>query len=550
MAILVALIFVSVWMAFRQAGADGSFSYGTDAFPELFGDPGFRNTLINTAIFAVVALATSLFFGTATAWLVERTTLRFKELARTLIVIGLLVPHFLSAMGWVLLAQSRIGVINTMIRSIPGFDWFSIDISHPAGMGFVQGLGLSALMFVMVSATFRAMNPALEEAASIHGMGFFRRLRRITLPLAFPGILAAVIYASTIAVAVFEVPAIIGMANRVFVFSTHVFMAINPLEGLPRYDIAGAFGVLMIAIGLLLMLWYFRTLRQSHKYVVVTGKAYRPTLIRLGGWQAGAWAFLGLYFLMAQITPILILIWMSLLPYTQPLSLSSISQMNLDNFRQLPWPSLLSGARNTAILAVTVPTITLAISVAFSWIVIRSRSRFRFVFDTFAFLPHAVPHILLAVSAIYVVLFLLPGWLPLYGNILILIIMYAIVYISFATRMINSALLQIHEELDEAATVSGIPLLTTIWRILLPLLRPTLLTAWLWIALLSYRELTMASILGGAGNQTLPRVIFWIWSTSGQTHAAAAATLVLAFMIPLVFLYWFFGKRALAMTEQ
>jgi iron(III) transport system permease protein len=222
--------------------------------------------------------------------------------------------------------------------------------------------------------------------------------------------------------------------------------------------------------------------------------------------------------------------------------------MNLDNYRELLWAPLLKGVRNTAILAVTVPTITLTISIAFSWIVIRSRSRFRFVFDTFAFLPHAVPHILLAVSAIYIVLFWLPGWLPLYGHMFLLIGMYVVVYISFATRMVNSALLQIHEELDEAAMVSGIPLLSTIWRILIPLLKPTLLTAWLWIALLSYRELTMASILSGVENVTLPAAIFGILITSGQPTAAAASCIGLAFMIPLVFLYWFFGRRALAMA--
>jgi iron(III) transport system permease protein len=261
-------------------------------------------------------------------------------------------------------------------------------------MGFVQGLGLSALVFIMVSSTFRAMNPALEEAASIHGLGFFRRLHRITLPLSFPGILAAGIYISSIAMAAFDVPAIIGMPNRVFTFSTYLWIRMYPFSGLPRYDISGAFGILMIALGLLLLLWYFRTLRQSHKYVVVSGKAYRPRLIQLGRWKVAAFGFVGIYFLLAQILPLLILIWNSMLPYLQPISLSAIDQMSLDNYRALPWGFLFKAARNTAILAVSVPTLTLAISLAFSWIVIRSRSRFRFIIDAFAFLPHAVPHIL------------------------------------------------------------------------------------------------------------------------------------------------------------
>jgi iron(III) transport system permease protein len=150
MAVLVTLIIVCVWMAFREPVNPGDpVPYGAGAFPELFGDPMFRKTLINTAIFAVATLVTSLFFGTAIAWLVERTNLRFKAVCRTMIVMALLIPPFLSAMGWVLLAQRNIGVISTMIHEIPGFGWLTIDISHPAGMGFVQGLGLSALVFVI-----------------------------------------------------------------------------------------------------------------------------------------------------------------------------------------------------------------------------------------------------------------------------------------------------------------------------------------------------------------------------------------------------------------
>jgi iron(III) transport system permease protein len=150
----------------------------------------------------------------------------------------------------------------------------------------------------------------------------------------------------------------------------------------------------------------------------------------------------------------------------------------------------------------------------------------------------------------YIVLFLLPGWLPLYGTIFILIAMYTLVFISFATRMLNSALLQIHEELDEAAAVSGVPLLITFWKVLLPLLRPTLLSAGLWIALLTYRELTIASVLTTPENAALPRAIFGIWQQAGGfPEASAAASIVLAFMIPLVFLYWFLGRRALAMVE-
>jgi iron(III) transport system permease protein len=74
--------------------------------------------------------------------------------------------------------------------------------------------------------------------------------------------------------------------------------------------------------------------------------------------------------------------------------------------------------------------------------------------------------------------------------------------------MLNSAVLQVHQELDEAAVVSGISLLQTLQKILIPVVKPMLLSAWLWIALLTYRELTMASILTTVENRALPMAIF------------------------------------------
>ena len=61
-------------------------------------------------------------------------------------------------------------------------------------MGIVQGLSLSGLMFTMVASSFRAMDPSLEECAEIHGLGLFNRLRKVTLPLLWPGLLGGVLY--------------------------------------------------------------------------------------------------------------------------------------------------------------------------------------------------------------------------------------------------------------------------------------------------------------------------------------------------------------------
>ena len=162
-----------------------------------------------------------------------------------------------------------------------------------------------------------------------------------------------------------------------------------------------------------------------------------------------------------------------------------------------------------------------------------------------AFLPHAVPNLIFSVAILIVALFWLPDFIPFYNTIYIILVVFVIARISFPTRVYNNALLQIHKELDEAAFVSGLGALGVLRRILVPLLAPATLYAWIWIALLSYRELTLAAFLTARDNQTLPTMVLSFVTRGEATVAAALSLILLAFMIPLVVLYFLLGRRTL-----
>jgi len=132
---------------------------------------------------------------------------------------------------------------------------------------------------------------------------------------------------------------------------------------------------------------------------------------------------------------------------------------------------------------------------------------------------------------------------PIYGTVFLLLSVYVLERTSFGTRMLNNAIAQIHPELEEAGQVMGISLFRRIGTILAPLLIPACINGWLWIALLTYRELTIASLLVTPDNVTLPMVIWGLWQSGSFTRAAAAAAMGLAFMLPFVFLYWYFSRR-------
>ena len=547
MLIILVLVSVLIWISF-QTGILGTVdaTFTLSNYVDVFDDSIFIEAVSNTVVFSITATVVAMGIGLPIAWVTERTTLGGKSWIYVIMTLGLLIPGIYTAMGWTFLAHERIGFLNRWAVQIFGFSEAPLNIATPIGMGFVQGLSLAALGFILTAQMFRAMNPALEEAAKIHGMGFFGVMRRITLPLAMPAILAAVIYIVVIGIATFDIPAIIGVGSRVYMLSTYIFQKTNPGdEEMAQHGITAALGVMMILMAVLLTWWYSSVLRKGDQYGVVTGKGYRPTLIEIGNWGYAAWGFMGVYVLAAKVIPLLLIAYAAFVPYLAPPSAKMFGLMSFAGIMDdMDWGLVVRGLKNTVLLVVTVPAVTLLLAFAVSWLIVRSRSRSRYLLEFGAFLPHALPEVILAIAALLLALFVLKDIAPLYGTVTLIAIVYVITRISFATRAINSALLQIHRELEEAAHVSGLSEVRTSWRILVPLLRPTLMSVWIWSAILVYRELTVAVFLVGHDNITLPAVIWSYWQ-SGATNLAAGVTLVMtALLTPLILIFWWFGRKS------
>jgi iron(III) transport system permease protein len=545
LAAILAILLITVDLSFRNA--DWA-RVGFVNYAEVFLDAFVYKALLNTFGFAGVTVLTATVFGVPIAWLAERTDLPGRTALFPLMSVGLLMPGFFNAMGWLLLLHPRIGVLNRWLTELLGLAHAPFNVVSVGGMGFVQGLGLSSLIFIMCVATFRAMDSALEESAQIHGLGLLTRLRTIVLPVLWPGLLAAIIYAFMLALGLFDVPAVIGLANRVYTYSTFVYSLTNPsASGSPDYGLSAASSVLMVLIALRLAAWYARIVRRSHRYAVVTGRSYRPRPIRLGRWAIAAWAFVAGQALLALVLPGAVLLWASIQPVYGPLSLRLLAHASLANYTAIDWSGFWAAARNSAIVVIAAPTITIVLSLAISWVVVRARSKILGpLFSALSFVPLAIPSVVFAVGAIAFAVFWLPASVPFYGTVAIIVAVEVIIQISFATRVLGGALMQIHQELDEAGTVFGLPPVAVIWRILRPLLMPAILNCWVWIALLCYRELTVSTMLVAEHNVTLP-VFIWSLFSGGNIGQSAAVTIILAAaMLPVIVVYFVIGRRSLA----
>ena len=542
--VVLCLLAVVLWLSLTNGSpGDPDLTYTAQNFVEVFSDPRTFTVLVDTVDFSLVSLVVALAFGIPAAWLAERTDFPAKTLLFTLMAVGLLIPGFAAAMGWLFLLHPRIGLLNQFLMSSFHLAGPPLDISTVAGMGWVQGLNLAPLAFIMTAAVFRSMDPTLEEAAQMHGAGALTVLRRITVRLAWPGIMAAAIYIFMTAFAAFDVPAIIGWGNRIFTFTTYLYLLLNPQDSLPRYGLGAALSTVAMAIAALMSWWYGAMQRRSRRFAVVSGRAYRPRIVRLGRRRLAAWGFVGLYLMLGKVLPIALLGWSSLLPFFQLPSGRAFATVSLEHYFSLPWGLVLTGLWNTSVLAVLTPSLTLVLSLAFSWIVLRSKYPGRAGFDFVAFLPHAVPSIVFGVGALLLTLFVIQRALPIYGTVWILLIVFTVARLSYGTRMTNSGLIQIHPELEESALMSGATAWGAFARISVPLLAPTLLYAWLWIALLIFRELTLAVILSTADNLTFPVVVWSLWLGGGLGQASALAVVMLLMMTPMIVIYWLFARR-------
>ncbi len=212
MVVILVLVSVLISISFQSGilgTADVTFTLSN--YRDLFSDSIFIESLSNTFVFSITATLVSMGIGLPIAWVTERTTLYGKSAIYAIMTLGLLIPGIYTAMGWTFLAHQRIGFLNRWATQAFSLSEAPINIATPIGMGFVQGLSLAALGFILTAQMFRAMNPSLEEAAKIHGMGFWTVMRRVSLPLSTPAILAAVIYIVVIGIATFDVAAIFGL---------------------------------------------------------------------------------------------------------------------------------------------------------------------------------------------------------------------------------------------------------------------------------------------------------------------------------------------------
>jgi iron(III) transport system permease protein len=384
------------------------------------------------------------------------------------------------------------------------------------------------------------MDPSLEEASLAAGSSVPRMLLTVTLPLARPALLGSLIIAIVTGLESFEVPVLLGSYEGNRVITSEIWDALN---GYPtRYGEAGAYALGLLLLTVLGVYYYSRALGNGKRYATVTGKGFRPRTIRLGAYRWVAAGFVAFYFLVAIVLPILILVYASTQQIYSSPSMSTLSHLTMQNYVAIVNnPDTIASLQNSLVLAAgSASTVILVMGFA-AWFMARSQIKGRWVLDWVASAPIAIPSVVIGVALLFVYL---RAPIPVYGTLWILFIAYVTRYMPYGMRYASSAMSQISVELDEASEVSGASLMRTLRKVVFPLMAPGLMAGWIYIFIVSIRELASSLLLYSPGNQVLSILIWEQYQNGSIGGLSAVGTMLIAALVGFVTIMLMLSRRS------
>ena len=501
--------------SFNIASPGHPFRGGLQGWSDAFGD---GKTL--SAIGYSFLLSIRSFVGVAIAFAVSWLLVRIRIPGRAVIEFFLWVAFFLPTLpitlGWILLLDPNYGLLNQLLMKLPFIERAPFSIYSVGGIMWVHlTLTTVPVMTILLMPALRQFDAAIEESARVCGSGPWGILRRITLPILSPAILTVTIAGLIRSLEAFEIEQLLGTPAGIDVYSTRIFEMISWEP--PRFPAAMALSSFFLAILFILALFYQRfTQKREFATVGTRGISLRPMMV--GQWRYLASGICLLCSALWIILPMLMLIIGSFMrlygffsvkaPFTVQHWLSALRD-----------PLLLVCLKNSLVIALGVGIFGLAIYAMIAYVIVRTQIPARAIISILAWLPWAVPGILLGVALLWLLLSL-PGISIIYGTFAPLILVLIIKEMPIGTHMMKTALVQISRELEEASLACGAGRFTTFWRISLPLITPTLISIFAIVLIAALRDISTTILLVTAKTRPLS-VLMLEYSRGGQLEVAS-----------------------------
>jgi iron(III) transport system permease protein len=473
-----------------------SFSEGaglsTEKIREVFTTPNIIEAIINTLIISVLTVAMAGGIGVTLAWLVARSNMPFKRMFDPLNMVPFYLSSVVGALSWQVIAAPRAGLLNSLFA--PFFSEPPFNIYSTGGIALVLGLFYAPYVYLFTLGSLQSMDASLEDSARMSGASKFQTAIRITLPLSSPAILSACILVFVTAAGIFGVPLVLGVPGSVHTLSTLIYRAINeyPADFATAAILSSALFLFtaVFTVGQILIL-------RGRRFTTVTGKGYRPRQVDLGRWRWAAVGVNGLYLLFV-IGPFLALLLVSFQDAWT--GAFDFARLTFANYHKVIFVDAIAhrGLINSLFISTIGATIAVIVCMLLALVIHRTRLPARDGIAPLAMVPVTVPGIVLGLGFLIALV-----TTPLYGTLWIIMLAYIIHYLPTGLRNSESLVQSVSRELDESARMAGATWRHAMWRIVVPLVGPGMVSLWLLLFVTYIREVSSSMMLFTFGTETI-----------------------------------------------
>lgn len=499
--------------------SEGAFTLAN--YASAYGRSRHIDALLNSLVLGVSAASLCLVFGVPMAWALSRTDMPWKGLIWISILGTFIIPPYLGAVGWILLAGPNAGWLNRAFVALTGADSGPFNIYSMPGLVLVIACYSFPYVFVFTKSALDLVSSEMEDAANILGAGNLRTTLSITLPLALPAIIGAFILVFLEAIALFGSPALLALPGRFHVVTTQLWQF---FEFPPRVGVASAYAMPLLGITVLLF-WLQRRIISRKGYVSLTGKGGERRPVALGRWRWPMLAFCLAVCTLSFFMPMVVIVQAATAKaWGRGFSLDNFT---LDNLYFTIFENNLTrdATLNTFTYAGSASIIAIVLSLCIAYAVNRNLVGKR-LGNTLSFLtmaPFVIPGIVLAIG--FYAAYANPPF-ALYGTAWILILAFATRFLPIAYTNSSAAIRSINPELEDAVRILGGSRFTAIWRVVIPLLKRSLAGAFILVFIPATRELSAAIFLYSIDTQVLS-VLLFDKSDEGNFEMLASIGLIL-----------------------
>jgi len=483
-------------------------------------------TLLNTVGISLAKTIPSVILAVLLAWILARTDTPFRGALEVLITLPFFIPPILTAMAWGMLGNPQVGLLNQLYQWVTGSETAPINVYSYGGVVWHMMQYSVPFLFLLIVDAFRAMDPSLEEAATMCGASRLRTFRSVTLQLMLPALTGAAILSFIRGIENFESPLFFGSPAGIRVITTDIYDSINQRSP-PQYQYATAISFVIMALLFLIVLLQRRMLR-GRSFQTITGKGYSPSVMKLGAWRWATFAFCVLFFVVTVVLPVGQLIIGSFFKF---FGFYQWDMLTLEHYQAVFGSSeFWRGFSNTMFLGLVGATLTMLLGATVAYVSVRTKWRGRLLIDSMAWLPWMMPGIVLGVGFLWGFA-LLPHAIPIYGTIWALLLAYISLGTPLSVRAMSSAYAQLSFDLEECSRVHGASWLQTMRRIVLALAWPSFAVGWVLVFFGIMRELSASVLLYSVGSEVLSVVLLKLWANGNAEQVSVIGLIMMVLVI-------------------